>query len=255
MKTILTITGVLILLLFPNSAQSNEAVRLASGEWPPWLSKDSKHYGIISRIVTEAFASEGVDVKYGFFPWKRSFCLAKTGKWDGTIAWSRKAEREKDLFYSDQIFSDAKVFFHLKENQFDWETFEDIRNLKICTTLGYTYGKAFDQFVKEGKINMAVVPKDRLCFKRVLIGRIDIFPMNLAAGYAVIHKNYPPEKASRFTHHPKPLYAKPYHMLMTKTNPERSLRLLKLFNQGLKKLKSSGKLAEYLKTSEKPPSK
>jgi polar amino acid transport system substrate-binding protein len=62
------------------------------------------YFGLASRVVTEAFAAEGVTVEYGYFPWARSFMLAQTGEWDGTLIWTKSAEREKDFYYSEPLF-------------------------------------------------------------------------------------------------------------------------------------------------------
>ncbi len=71
------------------AAQTSETIRLTNGEWQPNLSKDTPHYGFASHIVTEAFALVGVEVEYGFFPWKRSYKIAKEGTWGGTAGLGR----------------------------------------------------------------------------------------------------------------------------------------------------------------------
>jgi len=47
---------------------AGETIRLANGEWVPYQSKSLKHCGAVSRIVTKAFASEGITVEYEYFP-------------------------------------------------------------------------------------------------------------------------------------------------------------------------------------------
>ncbi|MEE9297196.1 MAG: amino acid ABC transporter substrate-binding protein, partial [Phycisphaerae bacterium] len=81
--TWLVASWILILGCGVAAAQTSKTIRLTNGEWQPYLSKDSPHHGFASHIVTEAFALVGVEVEYGFFPWKRSFKLAKEGTWDG----------------------------------------------------------------------------------------------------------------------------------------------------------------------------
>jgi len=58
------------LLLTGIGAQAQE-ITLANGEWAPYMSKNLKQAGYMSHIVTEAFAEEGITVKYVFLPWKR----------------------------------------------------------------------------------------------------------------------------------------------------------------------------------------
>jgi len=84
----LALTALILLCCGIIDARAAETIRLTNGEWQPFLSKDAPHHGFASHIVTAAFALVGVEVEYGFFPWKRSFKLAKEGTWDGSVVWS-----------------------------------------------------------------------------------------------------------------------------------------------------------------------
>ena len=108
-------------------AQTQDTIRLTNGEWPPFLSEHAPHHGFASHIITEAFALVGVEVEYGFFPWKRSFKLAKEGKWDGSAVWWENEERRKLFYFTDLVVPTKVVFFHLKSTEFDWTTYEDLR--------------------------------------------------------------------------------------------------------------------------------
>ncbi len=136
----------------PDSAPSNtpidvsgpEIIRLTNGEWPPYLGEVLPHYGIVSRILTEALALEGVRVEYGFFPWERAYELAKDGKeWDGSTYWICMPERQK-YFYCSESFGDSiHVFFHLKSSEFDWTTLEDMQGVTIGATERIFYEEDF----------------------------------------------------------------------------------------------------------------
>lgn len=94
MKSIKQMLIVLFFLSISLNVYAQESIRLTNGEWPPYLSKDLKHYGVASRIVTEAFDLEGIKVEYGFFPWERALELAKHGDWDGSLVWFHTPKRE-----------------------------------------------------------------------------------------------------------------------------------------------------------------
>ena len=53
-------------------AQAQDTILLTTGKWQPYTSKSAPHYGIASHVVTEGFALVGVEVEYGFSPWKRA---------------------------------------------------------------------------------------------------------------------------------------------------------------------------------------
>ncbi len=239
------LSAIFLLIIVNTTCPAEETIRLTNGEWTPWLSKELKYYGLASRIVTEAFALEGVKVEYRFFPWKRSYEAAKKGEWDGSVIWSRQSDREKAFYFSETVLNGKLVFFHLKNNKFDWKDIEDLKRVKIGAVIGYTYGENFDNAVKTGKISIQYVPKDVQNFAKLLAGRIQIFPVELDVGYEMINNNFKPDEAKLFTHHPKPIRVTSFHLILSR-KVKRNKRMLILFNKGLKRLYESGKVDQYI---------
>lgn len=244
MKKILIISLFLIISLSFSYAIAGETLKITNGEWPPYLSKDLKGYGIASRIVSEAFALEGIKVEYGFFPWKRAYYLAEKGEWDGTAVWLRSPERERDFYLSDPVVKSSYVFFHLKSLNFTWKNINDLKGLKIGATIGYDYGEKFEKAEKEGIINVVRIPSDEQNLMKLLHGRIDIFPLDMEVGYTMLYKMYRPETVSMITNSLTPLRADPLHLLLTKKNVKNA-KLMELFNKGLKKLDEKGEIDKY----------
>ncbi len=108
------------------------------------------------------------------------------------------------------------VFFHLKSKPLKWKTLADIKNKYIGLVLGYSYGKAFDDAVKNGELKVEYVAHDILNFKKLLAGRIDAYPSEIDVGYNFIHEHFTAEEAELFTHHPQPLTGSPYFLLLSK---------------------------------------
>ena len=136
------------------------------------------------------------------------------------------------------------LLYHHKSYLFDWDTLEDLKGIHIGVTRGYSYGEEFDNAVKSGELKVQIVRKDELNFKKILAGRIDIFPYNKRAGYYMLRQLFQAEDAILLTYHQKPISSFTLHLLFSK-NIE-SKRYLKLFNEGLKRLKASGKYDQYL---------
>ncbi len=226
-------------------AWAEEKIRITNGEWPPYLSESLPHYGVVSRIVTEAFALEGIQVEYGFFPWKRSFVLAEIGEWDGSAVWLHSPEREAAFFLSDPVIDSNYVFFHLKSYAFDWSTVADLQKIKIGGTLEYNYGEAFEIAEKKGLIRVERIPKDEQNLMKLLNHRIEIFPLDIYVGYSMLRKNFQPNEVQQFTHHDRPLRSDPLYLLLTRKNPHNAQMMIK-FNRGLKKLREEGKIKQYL---------
>ncbi len=234
-------------VFFCNAGLAEETVRLTSGEWPPYFSEKLEHYGIGSRIVTEAFALEGIKVEYGFFPWKRSLWMAQAGEWDGAVGWETNAEREKDFYVSKEVWSAPWVFFHLKAHPFDWNTFDDLKNIRIGGTLEYMYTQEFLDAERAGKITVDRVSADEQNIKKLLYKRIDVFPQLLDIGYWQLQQTAP-ESVDLVTHHPKSFGKHTEQLFLTKKR-ERSKELTEIFNRGLQRLKDSGKYDLYFEES------
>jgi len=62
-KQIRVLTFLITFAGFQANNLNAETVRLTSGEWAPFTSEHTlKHNGLVSRIVRDSFALEGIDV-------------------------------------------------------------------------------------------------------------------------------------------------------------------------------------------------
>lgn len=229
----------LLALFLAASVPAAEEVVLTNGEWPPYLGEREPDYGIASRLVSAAFAQEGVKVRYVFLPWRRAYLEAEGGKYQGSVVWSYEKERGEVFHFSDTLFEGRSVFFHLKKSSFDWKTFDDLLQYRVGGTVGYTY-----EFEKNPRIKVERADSDLDNFKKLLVGRFDIFPSDIKVGYAVLRGNLPAEDAAQITHHPRAYNVVTYHLILSKKHPD-GARLLATFNRGLKKLRESGRHDDY----------
>jgi len=241
----------IILSMLISPAKAHESISIATGEWSPFVSENLSHHGFMSRIVTEAFALEGITVKWGFFPWARALLYTKNGKWHATSAWAINDHREKDFWYSDPIVVDRTVFFHRKDKLVQWQDMGDLQGLKVGTTSSYYYGELFNKAIESGVLEVEEVPIEETNFKKLQRGKIDILPSNLYVGYSIINKLFTPQVAEQITHSPVTLTAQPLRLLFSKKNAENPF-FLKKFNAGLKKLKLSGKIDLYIQNNITP---
>ena len=137
------------------------------------------------------------------------------------------------------------MFFHLKSTQFDWSTYEDLRKLRVGGSLGNDYGKEFNQAEAAGVINVDRAPTDEISLKKLLKGRIDVFPGGLRTTYLVVRDTFTAEETALFTHHPKPIFEEPMYLLLSKKVPGNE-QMRDRFNEGLRMLKESGKYDQIL---------
>ena len=238
-----------ILLFSVATVFCEETVTVGVNEYAPLLSENMKHNGVMGRILTEIFALEGMKVELKWIPWKRAYLGVKEGKrYDLTPCWSKNAEREKDVYFSDPLYEMYHVFFHLKTFPIKWQSYDDLKEYKIGATIGYFYGDDFKNAESSGKIKVEYAPSDYLNFKKLVKGRFQVFPINFITGPYLARKSLTPEEFSSITSNPKPVSTHSNHYVLFSKN-EKGLRLLQLFNKGLKQLKGSGKFDKYFEES------
>lgn len=231
------------LLVISGSLSRAETIEIAVFEYPPFLAEKAIDHGLEPAIVTAAFKQVNIGVKYTFLPAARALTVAAKGDFHATLGWVKTDERERDFYYSDPIAEAPLVFFHLKSVPFDWKTYDDLKGVVIGTVIKYNYGAEFDAALKAGKIQMDEAGRDESNFRKLLLGRNTVTPVNLYVGYNLIYKNFDAATADLFTNHPLPLKISVHHVLFPKVVHESYSRLL-LLNQGLQKIKASG---EYKK--------
>jgi polar amino acid transport system substrate-binding protein len=228
-----------------NSSTDSKVVIITTGEYAPWTSEAVNQSGYVNHIIKEAFAKEGYDVVFKYYPWKRAYNMAKTGEVDATSFWFADKKHKNDFLASATVMTERTVFFHIKTTDFRWEKLEDLKELQIGATLGYTYTKEFWDLKEKKKLHIQAVPDDITNFKKLFNDRIDLFPIGMVAGYEILNKEFKSSFSNLITCNAKPLTKTTGHLLFPKKNLQRSQHLLKIFNQGLQKLEQEGKVDQY----------
>ena len=228
--------------------QANEAastIRLTNGHWPPYMENTPPHFGVISHIVTLAFAKEDIPVSYGFFPWSRARLLAEKGLWDGSVAWTCRRKLLRHFHFSDPIVAHNYALFHRTSMDFDWDDVKDLESYRIGLTQDYNYGEEFEEAVAAGTISADVTTSDESNFRKLAAGRIDLFPMEPAVGMNMLKEL---GLSDKITFHTTPLQSDYLYLILSKRMPE-SERYLEKFNEGLSELRASGRLEDLITTS------
>lgn len=242
MKIVRSLLAGVCILLASIGLHAGETLTIATGEYPPFSSAKIKHNGYVSHVISRAFALQGIDVKYKYLPWKRAYESTKNGDYDATSFWYMSDERQQDFYYSDPVNEEKTVFFYRKKQPLkDWSTVEDLKDFSIGATIGYTYTEEFWAASKANKIRVSEAPADLTSMKKLVAGRIDLFPAGIVLGNTLLHENFNKAQLESIDYHKKPLTQATGYLLFPKGS-ENSERLLSVFNAGLKKLTDSGEL-------------
>ncbi|MEA1966829.1 MAG: transporter substrate-binding domain-containing protein [Thermodesulfobacteriota bacterium] len=239
---------VIIFYIFTRPCLSKNIVTITTGEWPPYISKSLKHQGVVTRIIKEAFELENIKVKFTFFPWKRSKLLTKNGNFDACSVWAKFAVLEKDFYYSETVAKGEFVFFYPRNVDFTWNSVEDLRDYRIGGVLGNIYSKEIKQAEKKGTLKIYYKPAELDVMNLLIHGNVEVLPLNREVGYFLLQKYFSKDEADSVTHHAKALRISHYALIFSKKIKTNRTNL-KLFNQGLQKLKKSGKYELYYQES------
>jgi polar amino acid transport system substrate-binding protein len=228
-----------------------DAVRLTNGEWAPYLGEQLPHRGVASRIVTEAFALEGIEVHWEFYPWARALYLAERGERTGTALWLRSPEREKAFHISEPVIESGYYLFHRKDRPLDWRQVGDLSGLRLGGGIGYDYGKAFQRAEASGQLQVNRLASEEQGLRMVLAGRLDAFPMDKVVAFALLNDRFSSAERRQMSFHPRPLRSDSLHLMLSREIPGNA-ELMARFNKGLAALRDSGRTARYLMEVQQP---
>ena len=241
------LSGLLLSLL--GSLCHAQSICITNGEWPPYMGKDLPDYGPVSAIIEQAFALEGIEVHWQFYPWARAMLVAENGQCDGTAVWSSSKQRRAAFYFSQPILNNQTHFLYRKSQPFDWKSIEDLHGLVIGGTIGYDYGVAMQTAERNGQITLTRLPSEKLGIRMLLAGRLDIFPIDKVAAQAMLRQDFNAEQRASLAFHPLAIRTDPLYLLLSRKVPGNQ-KLLKHFNHGLQRLKDSGAYDSYMRRIE-----
>ena len=233
--------------LMVRSASAEKSITISTLEYAPFTGKNLKFNGFVNHVIAEAFKRRGYAVKFAYLPWKRAVTETKNGQYPALSYVYLTKDREKEFYLSDPISDEKIVFFHLKSNSIqEWQTLADLKDYKIGATRGYTYTHEFWQAVESKQLKVEITDSDKQNYKKLLAGRIDLFPSGLANGYSFLRKEFPLSKFRLITYHPKPLSETTGHLAFSRSGKDPK-KILQLFNQGLAELKQEGLYDKFVR--------
>ena len=242
----------ILILFFKSPFLKAETIHLMAGNWPPYLSPKMEKNGVAGRIVTEALALKGHNVKIHFAHWQECMDWAKKGKTPrggkvhGSLLWFKNPEREKSLYFSEPIIHEKHVLFHRKDKSIKFNKYSDLSRLKVGAIIGFYYGKEFEEAEKKRIIRVGRTYISEFAFAFLVHKKIDVFPQDMLVGYHQLKEYFPRKLQDKITHYrAKPVFEQWSHLVFSKKD-SKNQKLMADFNEGFKKLKEQGKVKKYL---------
>jgi polar amino acid transport system substrate-binding protein len=218
-------------------------VRVMTGEWFPYVSKDLTNYGFAAEVVFYAFLASGIETKFVFASWDDAENQVKEGKVLATLPHKRTGAREAFAYFSEPIAMSKDVFFFMKGSLEDFQ-FKNLDDLKAYT-LGGTRGYYYVPLFANAGVIVDYAGDASISFRKLYIGLVDLVPENEFVGWGLIQKHFP-EEMYKFTATQNALSEDTLHLMVSKKFPRSSL-LLEKFNRGLQEIRAKGVYQNLLK--------
>ncbi len=224
-----------------NSYAELKTLKITTGDWPPFCSENVNE-SIALKIISEAFALNGIKVEYVYLPWKRAYLTAlNDNEYDASAIWRKTDERIYDFYFSDEVINVTTLFVYLKSRPFKWNNYNDLKGVKIGTTIGYSYGEDFDRYNSKKFLMTEETSSDKQNFMKLLHGRIRLFPVERKVGKYTLNKYFTHEQIEMINFDSKPVNVTPCYLIIPKRTGSKGMGIIRLFNHGLSKLKKSGR--------------
>ena len=231
-------------------AEERLSLALTADEYAPLMSESLPNGGILTRIVREAFRLGGVDVTIMFMPNNRAIAGLMKDVYEGGYGWAHSKDRDAKLLFSRTAIQSVRmVFFQRAGETYPWNALSDLRSYRIGATLGNYYSDEFMALENEPDSPVEFAGSDLANMKKLLHGRIDLFPIDEEVGRFLIQRNFVPESQAKLTSQKQLISLIPMYVVVRRSLPHAS-ELIERFDRGYKQLSDSGELAKLLQENE-----
>lgn len=228
----------MLALLTGVSEPSRSGLTLVVDEYPPYIEQNTTGQGLMTQLVMQAYAQQGIYPKLVFSNWRRIEEIEIDQNHYMSFPYIHSQARNAKWHFSDNIITAPTAMVHRKNNPIEWRTLEDLKPYTIGISAGYHYGDAFEAF--RSQLNVYQAGTDLQNLRRVIHGRLDIFPVDPYVATALLnqHFSYKQRMLVSITSQPS-LITDSMHAVCAKTDPH-CLYYLNRLNRGLEKMKQNG---------------
>lgn len=234
------------LLVSGAHAQEWMNVTLTQQEYPPLIMRDAPYGGLLTQIVTESFRLSRVEVHYTAVPNNRAIAGPMLDLYEGSYGWAHSVERDTKLLYSSKpIYALRIVFFNRQSDDIPWKTLLDLRSSRIGVTQGNHYSDEFASLSAAGQLQTDSAPSDLSNFRKLLLGRIDLFPIDQDVGQFILKTNFSLQDQNKIAFQKKPISIVPVYVVIRR-NLHQAKELLDRFDRGFQQLTETGQLENMI---------
>jgi len=223
---------------------------LSTLDWPPYISPDVENNGYVFQVVQEAYLLSDKSVKSDFLPWSRALLNTSQGQYVGIYPEYYDPSREEHFVFSEPFPGGPAGLMLMKQRQpnqsYDIHadldrSLDSFEGAKFGVVRGYLNNEQFD---RAEHLDKHQTLDDENSLVMLMLGRVNlIFIDKLVADYLI--ETRIPQLKGKVGMLNELVEYKPLYIAFSKAHPHHEKARLD-FNQGLKKLQESGRLAQIM---------
>lgn len=222
-----------------------ETLKLATGEFQPYVSASLPGQGLSSQIVRSAFEAAGYQTALVFMPWRRAAAQTRAGRYAASYPWAMNEERRQLFLYSEPIYQGEIRFYAQQGNHMS-----DTRHWygkTLCIPDGWDTDQLLEPINRYGfKLER---PSDiENCLLMVGSGRVDLTAINPIVGGSLNSKLHLEHKVVPVG---EDIATDLNYLIVPRVRPNAD-KLIDDFNRGLKHIRENGRYREILEDAATP---
>lgn len=241
-KCALAIMAVLVAIFLPLLSRASEPQRLivSTIDYPPLMGSRG---GIMTDVVSAAFATQGIIVDYNIVPMARIAQLILEGEETpvvGSLDWFH-INRDDQVVHSVKFYSTNLHFFYLKKRfpmGLEYQSLDDL----IRYHIGYIYGGSLIPLFRKAGLKMQLVNELAQNVKKSYAQRIDLFAAIELSGWELIHRDFA-DYAHEFAMLEQPIHRIGGDVIFPPTRQD----LMQQFERGLAEIQRTGRYLEIVR--------
>ncbi|MDX3775070.1 transporter substrate-binding domain-containing protein [Chromatiaceae bacterium AAb-1] len=221
-----------------------DRITIASSNYYPHYGENLPQQGVVTEIIRQAFALQGIETDITFMPFARAYRETQLGNYTALSAAWYHDSRTQYFLYSQPMYANHIVFFKHKDQSITYRDFTDLKQQRY--RLAVVQGYSQPEGLLESGINTEKVASDEQMFQMLALGRVDLVVADRLNGLYLLQQNLP-QYADKLEWMRPILETRPMYLLLSKQDP-RSEELMQQFNRGLQQLQQSGQYQQIIQS-------
>ncbi len=235
-----------LVFIATNPVSNAAEISLVADEWYPYTGKPNAHQpGYMVEIATEIARQNGHTLNYQLMDWASAKSRTLNGEFD-CVAGAVRGDSVAFLYASESMGISVNAAYGLRERKIQIKDGRDLANLRMGTVATYSYSISFDQFLRQHQSRVRQVKGQTrpiiINLLRLVKDEIDVVIEDENVADTAIKALNVGDTVEKIVRVAK---GDPVYIACSPNRPS-SRQYLNLFSDGVRELRSNGKLEKIL---------